>query len=106
MFCDIKALQRDTKCEGEQAFKKVSWSPGKTYVKKRGVRTITTFSKDPRKGVCHPVDIFQKETSVFLPDFQTRIFFFFFKLSLQPCCDTERGLAAQPEAPTKQILIL
>lgn len=40
-----------------------------------GVRTITTFSKDPRKVVCHPVDIFQKKTSVFLPDFQTRIFF-------------------------------
>lgn len=40
-----------------------------------GVRTITTFSKDPRKGVCHPVDVFQKKTSVFLPDFQTRIFF-------------------------------
>lgn len=40
-----------------------------------GVRTITTFSKDPRKVVCHPVDIFQKKTSVFLPHFQTRIFF-------------------------------
>lgn len=78
MFCDKKALQRDTKCEvGEQAFRKVSWSPGNIYIykKKMGVRTITAFSKDPRKVVCHPVDIFQKKTSVFLPDFQTRIFF-------------------------------
>lgn len=45
------------------------------YKKKMGVRTITTFSKDPCKAVCHPVDIFQKKTSVFRPHFQTRIFF-------------------------------
>jgi len=40
-----------------------------------GVRTITTFSKDPCKVVCHPVDIFQKKTTVFLLLFQTKIFF-------------------------------
>lgn len=78
MLCDTKAWQKEMKCEGEQAFQQLAWSPGKKKEnkKKKGVRTITTFSKDPRKGVCHPVDIFQKETRVFLPDFQTRIFFF------------------------------
>lgn len=40
-----------------------------------GVRTMTTSSKDPRKVVCHPVDVFQQKTSVFLPDVQTGIFF-------------------------------
>lgn len=40
-----------------------------------GVRTITTSSKDPRKVVRHPVDFFQKKTSVFLLDFQARGFF-------------------------------
>lgn len=61
--------------------------PGKYKYKKKKKKevrtiTITTFSKDSHKGVCHRVDIIQKETKVFLPDFQTRIFFYF---SLNSC---------------------
>lgn len=46
------------------------------------MRTFT-LTKDPCKCVCHPVDIFQKETSVFLPDFQTMVIF----LSLNSPCN-------------------
>lgn len=43
--------------------------------REKGVRTMTTFSKDPCKVVCHCVDTFQKKTSVFLPHFQTKTVF-------------------------------
>lgn len=93
MFCDIKALQRDTQNVKENKhLRRFPGLPAKHMLNKRGVRTITTFSKDPRKGVCHPVDIFQKETSVFLPDFQTRIFFFSFNSHFNPAAILSEAL--------------
>lgn len=54
--------------------------------------------------VCHPVDIFQKQTGVF-PTAHPNQDIFLFKLPLQPRCDTERGLVAQPGEPAKHIFI-
>lgn len=56
------------------------------------VRTITTFSKDSRKGVCHRVDIFQTETKVFLPDFQTKIFYFSLNSCFNPAVVLHKAL--------------
>lgn len=81
MFCDIKALQRDTKCEGEQAFKKVSWSPGKTYVKKkRGEWELLQHSQKTLVKVCVTLWTFSRRKPVF--SYHTsKLGFFFLSLN-------------------------
>lgn len=73
----------------------------------RRERTAAAFFKTLVKvRVCHPEDIFQKETTVFRPDLQTRNIFFFYDSHFNPAVTVSEGLAVRPEAQASQILIL